>query len=231
MYGDELRRRLNSRDGIAPVVVGANPLVIHVGDQAAVMVSSWRIVLDLLARAAESDNDRQLTEDTNQLRGLIDRMDDDQAFLPLRAEELGADIGQRWHGLEQLQWKIAGILTGDEYSMGYVQNSLCVEIGGPGKWNAWIGLHLGLWAKFGRSPFWLEFHSKQLHFSFVERALGGWVSEVPARAVMVRRGKVDFLCIPLLPPLGVAKDEVLRELAEQVARVRGALIDSEAVSR
>ena len=53
-------------------------------------------------------------------------MDDDQAFLPLWAEELGADIGQRWHGLEQLQWKMQ-VSHGDEYSMGYVQTVFALK--------------------------------------------------------------------------------------------------------
>ena len=227
MYGDELRRRLNARTKSVSVIVSERPLVFKVSDELALMVSSWRVLLDLIARTAEEENDRQLMEDTNQLRGLIDRVDDDQAFLPLRPEELGADVGQRWRGIERLQWELIQVLTQAPYSMGYVQNSNHVEIGGPGKFRAWIGVQRDLWARYGLTPIWLVFYSAIPNFSAVVRALGDWLIEVPTRAMLVRLDKNEHMCIPLIPPSGVAKEFVIQILSEQVRCVRDRLIASE----
>jgi len=57
-------------------------------------VASWRSVLSVILAAVESEAQTEIAADVRQLLGLCERMDDD-AFLPLRSEELTPQIGAR----------------------------------------------------------------------------------------------------------------------------------------
>lgn len=227
MYSNELRRRIDDTDLGHPQVVETQPLVCRFGDRMALLITTWRRLLDTVAQAAADADDRQLVEDTTQLRGLIEQVDAEQAFLPLRSVELGAEFGRRWREFEQIQWQLVTVLTSQPYGMGYRQNSLTVGLGGPGKWEVWIGRELELWARYGHTPFWLVVNRRQPHYGFVKGALHSWLATEPADALEVKLWSTDCLCIPLVPQLGVAKDRVLQDLAAQVVKVRQALLGAE----
>ena len=61
------------------------------GDERRLMLTSWRRLLDSLASATEAAGDMQTANDVRQLQGLADQQDS-EAFLPLRAEQLGLEL-------------------------------------------------------------------------------------------------------------------------------------------
>jgi len=224
MYSDELNRRIGDESWVQLQIVTNQPLVCRFGNRLGLVVTSWRNVLDIVAQVASDANDRQLIEDTTQLRGLIEQVDAEQAFLPLRSVELAAEYGRRWLQFEQIQWQLVGVLTSEPYGMGYHQNSLRVDLGGPGKLEVWIGRELELWARYGRTPFWLVIAGWQPHYLFSKSALHSWLTTEPARALEAKLWNSECICIPLVPPLGVAKDHVLKDLAAQVVGIKTELI-------
>ena len=227
MYSDELRRRVAHEDWGQPQVVATQPLVCRFGDRLTLLVTSWRRVLDTVSQAAFDADERQLVEDTTQLRGLIEQVDAEQAFLPLRSVELAAEFGRRWREFEQIQWALVNVLSREPYGMGSRMNSLRVGLGGPGKWEAWIGRELELWACYGRTPFWLVVESWRQHYGVAKSALHSWLVTEPAGALETMLWNTDCLCTPLVPALGVSKDDVLRDSATQVVAVRDAIAAAE----
>jgi hypothetical protein len=222
MYSDELRRRVAREDWGQSQVIATQPLVCRFGDRLALLVMSWRRVLDTVSQAALDADDRQLVEDTTQLRGLIEQVDAEQAFLPLRSVEMAAEFGRRWREFEQLQGDLVNVLS-RAYGMGSRMNSQRVGLGGHEKWEVWIGRELELWARYGRTPFWLVVESWRPHYGVTKSALHSWLVTEPADALETRLWSTDCLCIPLVPRLGVSKDDVLRDLAAQVVAVRDAI--------
>ena len=157
-------------------------------------------------------------------------MDAEQAFLPLRSVELAAGFGRRWREYEQIQGDLVNVLTYEPYGMGSRMNSQRVGLGGPGKWEAWIGRELELWAGYGRTPFWLVVESWRPHYGFTKGAMHSWLVTEPAGALETKLWNTDCLCIPLVPlvpPLGVDKDHALQYLAAQVVEARTALVRAE----
>jgi len=150
MYWDELQRRLKEdrelslMDAGGGAPSGESTHVRRFGERLALVLIPWPRLLELLSQAADA-GDRGIVEDVAQLRSLVERMDDEQAFLPLRSEELGAEFGRRWRMYENLQWQLNTKLGGEPYRMGRYQNSLKLDLGGPGKWEAsWVGINLDL---------------------------------------------------------------------------------------
>lgn len=230
MYWDELNRRVKEDRELALMNAcggapsGASTLVRRFGERLALAVIPWRRLLELLSQAAADAGDRGIVEDVVQLRSLVERVDEEQAFLPLRSEELGAEFGKRWRQYEQLQWQLNTKLAGEPYRMGRYQNSLKLDLGGSGKWQAsWIGINLDLWGRYGMTPFWLVVGRWLPHYALVRRTLHTWLADSPPRAFECKLGGQDYLCVPLVPPLGVGKDNVPRDLAAQVAAVRDAI--------
>ncbi len=123
----------------------------------------------------------------------------------------------------ELQWQLITKLVGEPYRMGRYQNSTKLDLGGSGKWQAQVEVNLEFWSRFGMTPFWLYVGRGLPHYELVKRALHTWLADSPPRALECKVGKWDYLCVPLVPPLGVGKDNVLRSLAAQVAAVRDSI--------
>jgi hypothetical protein len=185
--------------------------------------------LELLSRAAGDVGDKGLLEDVAQLRGLVERVEEEQAFLPFRSEELGAEFGRRWRAYTAIPGLVRDKLVREPYRMGYRQNSSMVGLGGSRKWEVWIDTHLDLWGRYGMTPFWLMVWRSLPHYEVTKRVLHTWLTDSPPRAFECKLYNQDHLCVPLVPPLGVGKDNVVEDLARQVAALREAMEHADGV--
>ena len=223
MYWDELHRRLKNDQelelmGATPEATsGASPLVRRLDGRLGLVVVPWFRLLELLSQAAADARDKGLVEDVAQLRGLVERVDEEQAFLPLRADELGAEFGRRWQSYVTVARLVRDKLVHEPYRMGYRHNSSMVGLGG--QWWTAIDIYTDLWGRYGMTPFWLIVGRWQPHYEFTKRVLHTWLTDSPPRAFDCKLYNQDHLCVPLVPPLGVGKDNVVKELARQVAAV------------
>ena len=182
-----------------------------------IVVTSWQNVLDGLAAVAD------VRADVEQLRALTDRMDD-EAFLPIRPEEL-TDIWtvRRLINYADLVEPIVDELKGrgeadttdlrpahNYYATGrylYMQSRLGI----------WLGVDLGLWLADGTTPMWSVLHRSE--WSGVDKVwadLQNWVDDL--RVDGVRK------CIPIRLKTGVERDAVIADAADQMVEIAGRII-------
>ena len=131
-----------------------------VGTGRVLMLASWRVLLEALESAASAAGDAEAVNDIRQLAGLAE-LQDREAFLPWRPDQLGPEFPRLIMGLPRLLDDVYRRLIG----MGLV----------PKKWPkvrvvdgvyrymilggcvVWFGARYQLWAKFEQTPLWLGF--------------------------------------------------------------------------
>ena len=92
----QLRDRVRAADGLEwqPDQDSPGPRAASVGGERRLLLTSWRTLLGRMASRTSDARETNAELDIRQLRGLADRMDQ-EAFLPLRSEELGPEIPRR----------------------------------------------------------------------------------------------------------------------------------------
>lgn len=123
-------------------------------------ITSWRVILELLARAAIGAGDSARLSDIGQLEALCAQMDS-EAFLPLSSEELTSSLGRRVVQFGNLASRVTDRLVRD--GLASVQGLRAT--GG----NGWYGRYVFLkghgsliafdaskWSESGKSPLWLS---------------------------------------------------------------------------
>lgn len=187
------------------------------GGQGHVMaVTSWSTLLAALDSALEMAHEHEGLSDLRQLQGLCQKMDE-EAFLPIRSEELTGDIGRR---LEQLSTVIDDVVE-ELKGAGHADTAGLSRSAGSG----WFGRYLKLagwecllhvnfhrWATERPTPVWLRVTDKRVSLGHeLVEALNPLRHAVPSRLV-VTDGRI---LIPLLLSVGADRDQVQRELIEQ----------------
>ena len=138
-----------------------------------VVLTSWRMLLDGLAAAAPGAG--AVPADVIQLRGLAVRQDE-TAFLPVQAEDLGPEIGRRLASYCQLTDDLIGRGRGEKWMStkglqvrpqrwGYGRYFRFV---GPNEWKShdlWLGINHEQWAKSGDTPLWFRSELSQANAS------------------------------------------------------------------
>ena len=71
------------------------------GGRRYLLLTTWQVLLDRMAAHAAAASDSHAEKDIGQLQGLAAQQDD-EAFLPLRREELGPEFPRRMLGLRRL---------------------------------------------------------------------------------------------------------------------------------
>ncbi|MFO0683934.1 MAG: hypothetical protein U0234_17915 [Sandaracinus sp.] len=100
-------------------------------------------------------------------------------------------------------------LKGVSYSHGWYHAGRFVAFPHAG---ARFGLHHDLWARFGRTPYWLWFEPTKFgRASEVHAALQHWTASDPPRAYF----HDDSFLVPILLPARVDKSVVIERVLEQ----------------
>ena len=124
-------------------------------------ITSWEHVLNGLECAALEDP--ALQQDIAQLRGWTGRMDDVDAFLPLRECEVTAqDRARRRVNYSDLIPVIVDALAAEGIASterlgsahGYHWSGRYLRV--QGKFGLWLGVHLKHWKRWGLTPVWSE---------------------------------------------------------------------------
>lgn len=133
-------------------------------------VMSWRAVIASLRQAMEAAGEATNLPDLDQLAGLCERMDE-EAFLPLRSEELTSiDLPRRTLQLAQLATEIGTALIDEGVAEARSPDGRLTTAGGPG----WYGRYLyaqgvvffllfdcSAWLSHNTSPLWLKIDAQR----------------------------------------------------------------------
>jgi hypothetical protein len=165
-------------------------------------------------------------EDLTQLKGLCDRMDED-AFLPIRSEELSVASPQRVVQFMTLVDDLAtrsqehwctgqGLRTGSSQGMWGRYLRLKHSLVG-----VYIHVDLRKWAQLRATPFWLRIANPDWTPPTRARAAlveAGFEHEVASRLLQDTTAPA-YVSVPLFPQLGTERDAVLDGLMQQLVAV------------
>ncbi len=185
------------------------------GTQRQLLLTSWR---DLLRRmeekaAADSHTKRNIA----QLQGLAVREDDD-AFLPLRRDELGPDFPRRMRGLRRLikdatdRARTKGFVTMKGLQVASQPQGYGRFIRLADRAEPWFGISVDDWAQHEVTPLWLRFLSNETS----RKALEPLRRSNPPELFVVGSRR---LVVPVELPLGVEYDEVLDAVVERLREI------------
>ena len=141
-----------------------------VGEGRHLMLTSWRNLLNRMATGASGMADSHTETDIRQLQGLAE-LQDVEAFLPLRREDLGPQVPRRIRDLTRLvedtisravktEWasikgsRFGGTAMSYGISMTFPRAQAAVQ-----KAVAFFGVEYTLWARHRDTPLWLVFYA------------------------------------------------------------------------
>ena len=171
------------------------------------VLASWSFLLNRMAAQLSEDSDASTLEDIHQLQGLV-RRQDEQAFLPLRSEELGPDIPRRLLNFRRVVDDV--VERGRQEGWADIEGGrVAPQVAGYGRYvylfgtYSWLGVDYDLWAESRDTPLWVWFDD-------------GLASLDPAD---VHRKPYGDKFVPLNIPTGVELDEVVRGVASQLREI------------
>ena len=187
-------------------------------------VASWRTLLDALAMATISAADINAHNDIVQLQGLCNAMDE-QAFLPLRGDELtNLELARRVVNYSDLPFDIVN----DAVNRGFCDRRGLRETASRygsgtyirmGSYEPWFGYDASAWSRFGISPFWVNFAASYSPVAEIRQKLVSFRTSMPQRCF-------DFagqVSVPILLPVGVEKSRVIEYAASQIGELASEL--------
>ena len=223
----ELSRRVTECDefDMGPSVQDANLRSAPVGDERYLMLTSWKALLDRMASNASATGDSHTETDIRQLLGLTQRMDE-EAFLPIRAEELGPAFPRRMLGLPS----VIEAATGRGREEGWIDTNRLSIRATADSWGRYMrlgkdecaaalfGFSFRFWAKHGDTPLRIrlggEWDNTMKHQE-LRRRLEPLRSEDPPGAIY----EGDYISIPVHLPVGVEETAVIAAVVAQLERV------------
>lgn len=182
---------------------------------------SWNSVLKVIKHELIAYNLEKLKSDITQLEGLCSKMDE-EAFLPLRGEELGIEIPKRIYGYYNLIYKVIdklermpivsteGLKSRSSFSRYWKYFYI-------NKWAAVLELNLKYWIEKSETPFWIGIKDNNWVYS----------AEIKDKLVGLRgininqifKGKHGYTYIPLFLPLGVDEATVIDSVVNDIRRI------------
>ena len=197
---------------------------VATGGRRLVLVS-WTSLLGRMTDAAAAAADSRTEADVLQLRGLSVREDED-AFLPLRPEELGPDVPRRLIGLKELvdraTDRLVGLglanLKGTRVAPRDTGYGRYLRLAGAGaRW----GLDFQKWATLRDTPLWLRLSGRDQEWTETKP-----LKEIRASLEPVRLSdppglidRSDRILVPIHLPVGVEQDAVLEGVVDQLKRI------------
>ena len=186
-------------------------------------ITSWTHVLDTLACACETE---AYQCDIVQLRGLTKQKEVDDAFLPLGSDEvIGTDVPRRLLNYYALIQAIVetldkeGVARPDtRLSSGYSYTGQYLYL--REEYRLWLGVDLGSWKRWGRTPIWSEHDTAD--------ARSGLQGRMQYAQHVFRQAEAsgNWLCLPIHLTTGVDRDRVVRDAVCQLRRIGQQLVDN-----
>ena len=173
------------------------------------MLTSWTTLLDGMASRASTAGESHTESDIRQLRGLAEQMDED-AFLPLRPDELGPEFPRRVLHLQRLIEDATSRLR-DAGVVDTAGRNVAAQTQGYGRYmrlagaEVWFGVRFDLWARHHDTPLWLQFYGE---LDEIRPKLNLLQQKDPPGVIK----DSGTLFVPINLPVGVEYDAVVERL-------------------
>lgn len=185
-------------------------------------LASWKGLLEFLCREASSVGDTASTSDLSQLRGLAVKMDE-EAFLPLRSEEMSPGIAARFlqylklidDCVELLEQEGHVSTKGGRSTRARTRYSKYFSLPGFG---CALEFHPRYWSSIRETPLWIAVWGNGSKWSYSEdarRLLDPLHEEHPSR--IIRDGQK--LVVPVYLPVNQEREAVVASILAQVKEV------------
>jgi len=230
----ELRERVTGAGGLEWRDATRTPDLpcADVGGGRRLLFMSWSTLLGRMASSAAGALETATELDIRQLRGLADRMDAD-AFLPVRAEELGPGFARRMAGLQRLfedaRQRLEDSGIADDFrpfASAAAGHGRYMTIGGS---HAWLGIWYPAWPSLRDTPLWLPLIAGADRGRPIEetrRRLAPLVMHEPSDAIEgAAIDRPGSLLVPIMLPTGVAYEAVLDAVVGRLTEVAALLAD------
>ena len=215
----ELRERCRQEGLEVTSTTDSGPVKSACVGRKAMMIVSWKVVLERLLDAAGSSGHDTVKNDIRQLQGLTGRMDS-AAFLPLRADEVAdQETARRLVNYIELIDDIINELVhtgtadikGLSVSNTYHYAGRFFGIHANGRFESWLGIDLRAWRDEGVSPLWWRFRT-------ATGVVRGHFEKIPElhRDVKLRD---EGLFVPVRLKTGVERDRVISDAVAQMKRI------------
>ncbi len=191
-----------------------------IGQYHTLALSSWRALLTHLLEALHVEGDTVAASDIVQLQGLCERMDDD-AFLPLRSEELNSSIGSRFIQFCRLVDDVARRVV-DEHVGNFYGN---ISRGNGIYWRpmtingcgCYLTVNSEYWSQLRSTPIWMTVQDRGWKIAGDEVKDALWPLKIadPPRVLYYQ----NQVLVPMRLLLGVERPSVVENLFSQVYEV------------
>lgn len=213
--------------------LGTEFVAAHLSDTQTLALASWRSILAFIMQALEAEGQTNAASDVLQLQGLCERMDD-EAFLPLRSEELTDESATRIVqfcdfidevtklAVAQELASVKGLSTGA--GAGYYGRFMRLRGG-----NCFLSFNARRWARLRSTPIWLSFADSDWNWRAtpeLREKLSALEFQEPPR-LLVDDG---HFTVPINLPLGVERAEVIASVLEQLRDLAGYLASDKSAS-
>ena len=197
---------------------------VRIGTGPYLMLTSWRSLLGRMAAKASAAADFRTEIDIRQLQGLAEHQDE-EAFLPLRREELGPQLPRRIVHFTDIVDDAVGRVKKTEWvstkgaKMVGTATSYGIWLGFPrvepiGKVHGFFGVHYGFWARSRDTPLWLFFMKSRVSAE-MRRALEPLRHRNPPELIEAPR----HLRFPITLPVGKERGAVLDSVETRLLEI------------
>lgn len=192
---------------------------------------SWRALIQHIQESVKAENELESLSDLVQLGGLCERMDE-EAFLPVRSEELTSDLGSRIIQYCSIVDEIASSLVAQKIAS---KKGLRASSSGGAYWQYLYIYGHGCRLQFN-PVFWKSLRATPIWFGIKKVVGKQWVFPREAKEKLVRLEMeeptklfqvYDELLIPLYIPTNVEKVGVVTSLLTQLNEIIEALREAE----
>lgn len=203
--------------------ISSEYIVSKLSDKLSISLSSWRLLLNAMRHALETEGDMDMAADVRQLEGLCARMDS-EAFLPLRSEELACSIGARNIQYNEIVNDVTDTLVANNKVSIRGLRATNTQSGygrymRVGPFGCMLQVNSSLWSRLRETPIWFSIQNRdEVKWAYSPQAkerLFLLESENPPR--LLQEG--DELLVPLFMPTGCERDIVVRALLVQLEEI------------
>jgi hypothetical protein len=181
-----------------------------------IAITTWGDVLDILSSSASDSGSQKIDEDIRQLRGLCQHEGAD-SFRPFTEGEFAASMAERIIDLHTLVKDLHDLVENRLEAWSTRQRARFAEHKYRFKaelygYKAQVGVRYGWWRNEGISPFWLRLYFD--HVEYQQAVFDALDLDVP----LFEGGKYspEDVLVPLRPPYGVGRDQIIEELLRQL---------------